>query len=128
LSRALFRVRPRSTFVRPDQDCYVIQDAPDTRAHVFFDQAVELFRVVLTARVGDPSLVRLRIAPEGGDEHRAGAIARDLQGSTQASVLAASAFQDSGAAIVVDDRGRISMLWSEIENAADYWLSLEYSP
>jgi hypothetical protein len=51
-----------------------------------------------------------------------------LQGSPEASVLAASTFQNSGAAIVVDDRGRISMLWSEIENAADYWLALECSP
>jgi hypothetical protein len=51
-----------------------------------------------------------------------------LQRSPQATVLAASTFQDSGAAIVVDDRRRISMPWGQVENAADYWLSLVRAP
>jgi hypothetical protein len=128
LSRALSTQGPRSSFVRPDQDCYVIQDASDTGADVLFYQAVELSRVLVAAGVGDPSLIRLCIAPEGGDQHLAGAIARDVQGSPQTSVLTASTLQDSGAAVVVDHGGYISVLWSEVENAADYWLSLVRAP
>jgi hypothetical protein len=47
-----------------------------------------------------------------------------MQRGPKASILAASTLQDSGAPIVVDHGGGISLPWSQVQNASDYWLAL----